>query len=168
VAAILRAKILASRLGPEGTGVLAQLAAFTAVLVPFATLGAGSGVITMIADARARGDLDRVRRITSTARSLITIRTAAGSTPGRSTTISKVESVSNTSSGGEHSPVSGRPHCPPSSLKIGPSSARKSASSEGTTMACTRVRIGPSSHSVRDRRQTQSPWAEWDIGNFNT
>ena len=70
MAAILRAKILASRLGPEGTGVLAQLAAFTAVLVPFATLGAGSGVITMIADARARGDLDRVRRITSTARSL--------------------------------------------------------------------------------------------------
>ena len=70
MAAILRAKILASRLGPEGTGVLAQLAAFTAVLVPFATLGAGSGVITMIADARARGDLDRVRRITRTARSL--------------------------------------------------------------------------------------------------
>ncbi|HTK68941.1 MAG TPA: oligosaccharide flippase family protein [Candidatus Eisenbacteria bacterium] len=70
VAAILRAKILASRLGPEGTGVLAQLAAFTAVLVPFATLGAGSGVMTMIADARARGDEDRLRRITSTARAL--------------------------------------------------------------------------------------------------
>ena len=70
MAAILRAKILASRLGPEGTGILAQLAAFTALVVPFATLGAGSGVITMIADARARGDLDRVRRITSTARSL--------------------------------------------------------------------------------------------------
>lgn len=70
VAAILRAKILAAWLGPEGTGVLAQLAGLTAVLVPLATLGAGNGVVTMIADARARGDLDRVRRITRTATTL--------------------------------------------------------------------------------------------------
>jgi len=70
VAAILRAKILAAWLGPEGTGILAQLAAFTAVLIPLATLGAGNGVVTMIADARARGDQDRVRRVTNTARTL--------------------------------------------------------------------------------------------------
>ncbi|HEU4940774.1 MAG TPA: oligosaccharide flippase family protein, partial [Candidatus Eisenbacteria bacterium] len=70
MAAILRAKILAAWLGPEGTGILAQLAAFTAVLIPLATLGAGNGVVTMIADARARGDQDRVRRVTNTARTL--------------------------------------------------------------------------------------------------
>jgi len=70
VAAILRAKILAAWLGPEGTGVLAQLASLTAVLVPLATLGAGSGIVAMIADARARGDLARVRRITRTATTL--------------------------------------------------------------------------------------------------
>lgn len=66
VAAILRSKVLASRLGPEGTGVLAQLATLTAVLVPLATLGVGNGVIKMIAEARARGDHGRVRRITRT------------------------------------------------------------------------------------------------------
>jgi len=66
-AAIIRAKILAARLGPEGTGVLAQLGGLTAVLVPFATLGAGNGVISLIAEARGRGDLARVRRITNTA-----------------------------------------------------------------------------------------------------
>lgn len=70
VAAILRSKILASWLGPEGTGVLAQLAGLTAVLVPLATLGAGNGVVTMIADARARGDMAKVRRITRTATTL--------------------------------------------------------------------------------------------------
>ena len=66
VAAILRSKVLASRLGPEGTGILAQLATLTAVLVPLATLSAGNGVIKMIAEARARGDLGRVRRVTRT------------------------------------------------------------------------------------------------------
>ena len=66
-AAIIRAKILAARLGPEGTGVLAQLGGLTAVLVPFATLGAGNGVISLIAEARGRGDLARIRRITNTA-----------------------------------------------------------------------------------------------------
>ena len=66
-AAIIRAKILAARLGPEGTGVLAQLSGLTAVLVPFATLGAGAGVISLIAEARGRGDLTRVRRVTNTA-----------------------------------------------------------------------------------------------------
>jgi O-antigen/teichoic acid export membrane protein len=45
VAAIVRAKILAAWLGPEGTGILAQLATLTAVLVPLATLGVGSGQI---------------------------------------------------------------------------------------------------------------------------
>jgi PST family polysaccharide transporter len=70
VAAILRAKILAAWLGPEGTGVIAQLAAFTAVLIPLATLGAGNGVVTLIADARARGDQERIRRITSTVKTL--------------------------------------------------------------------------------------------------
>ncbi len=70
VAAILRAKILAAWLGPAGTGVLAQLAGLTAVLVPLATLGAGNGIITMIADGRARGDLARVRRVTRTALTL--------------------------------------------------------------------------------------------------
>ena len=70
VAAILRSKILAAWLGPEGTGVLAQLAGLTAVLVPLATLGAGNGVVTMIADARARGDSAKVRRITRTATTL--------------------------------------------------------------------------------------------------
>ena len=66
VAAILRAKILAAWLGPEGTGVLAQLAGLSAVLVPLATLGAGNGVVTLIAEARGRGDMARVRRITRT------------------------------------------------------------------------------------------------------
>jgi O-antigen/teichoic acid export membrane protein len=66
VAAILRSKILASRLGPEGTGVLAQLATLTAVLVPLATLSMGNGAIKMIAEARAQGDLGRVRRVTRT------------------------------------------------------------------------------------------------------
>ncbi|MGH7682392.1 MAG: hypothetical protein ACRENN_10455, partial [Candidatus Eiseniibacteriota bacterium] len=66
VAAILRAKILAAWLGPEGTGVLAQLAGLTAVLVPLATLGAGNGVVTLIAEARGRGDAARIRRITRT------------------------------------------------------------------------------------------------------
>jgi len=70
VAAILRAKILAAWLGPEGTGVLAQLAGLTAVLVPLATLGAGNGVVTLIADARGRGDDARIRRITRTANAL--------------------------------------------------------------------------------------------------
>lgn len=70
VAAILRAKILASWLGTSGTGLLAQLAGLTAVLVPLATLGAGAGVTTMIAEARGRGDLGRVRRVARTATSL--------------------------------------------------------------------------------------------------
>lgn len=67
LAAIIRAKILAARLGPEGTGILAQLGGLTAVLVPFATLGAGNGVISLIAEARGRGDFARVRRVTNTA-----------------------------------------------------------------------------------------------------
>ncbi len=70
VAAILRAKILAAWLGPEGTGVLAQLASLSAVLVPLATLGAGNGVVTLIAEARGRGDTARVRRVTRTATTL--------------------------------------------------------------------------------------------------
>jgi PST family polysaccharide transporter len=75
VAAILRAKILAAWLGPEGTGVLAQLAGLSAVLVPLATLGAGNGVVTLIAEARGRGDRARVRRIT---RTITTLALAAG------------------------------------------------------------------------------------------
>ena len=66
VAAIFRAKILAAWLGPEGTGVLAQLAGLTSLLVPLATLGVGNGVVTLIAEARGRGDLDKVRRVTRT------------------------------------------------------------------------------------------------------
>lgn len=69
-AAILRAKILAHWLGPEGTGVLAQLASLTAVLVPLGTLGVGNGLVAMIADARAKGDLARVRALERTALSL--------------------------------------------------------------------------------------------------
>src|SRR5437870_12782209 len=38
LAAILRAKVLAALLGPQGTGLLAQLSTLTAVLVPLATL----------------------------------------------------------------------------------------------------------------------------------
>src|SRR2546430_9696451 len=56
VAAILRAKVLAALLGPQGTGLLAQLSTLTAVLVPLATLGLGNGVTAMIAAARASGD----------------------------------------------------------------------------------------------------------------
>jgi PST family polysaccharide transporter len=70
VAAILRAKILAHWLGPEGTGVLAQLASLTAVLVPLGTLGVGNGLVTMIADARAKGDDARVRALERTALTL--------------------------------------------------------------------------------------------------
>ena len=70
IAAILRAKILAAWLGTSGTGLLAQLAGLTSVLVPLATLGAGSGVTTMIAEAKGRGDLDRVRRVARTATAL--------------------------------------------------------------------------------------------------
>lgn len=64
VAAIVRAKILAARLGPEGTGVLAQLASLTAVLVPLATLGIGNGLVAMIAEARASNDFARVHALT--------------------------------------------------------------------------------------------------------
>lgn len=63
-AAIVRAKILAARLGPEGTGVLAQLASLTAVLVPLATLGIGNGLVAMIAEARAANDFARVHALT--------------------------------------------------------------------------------------------------------
>ncbi|HET9252352.1 MAG TPA: oligosaccharide flippase family protein, partial [Candidatus Eisenbacteria bacterium] len=70
VAAILRAKILAAWLGTSGTGLLAQLSGLTSVVVPLATLGAGSGVTTMIAEARGRGDLDRARRVARTATTL--------------------------------------------------------------------------------------------------
>jgi PST family polysaccharide transporter len=69
-AAIVRAKILASWLGPEGTGILAQLSTLTALLVPLATLGVGNGVVTMIADARARGDAERIRRIEAAGRTI--------------------------------------------------------------------------------------------------
>ena len=64
IAAIVRAKILAARLGPEGTGVLAQLASLTAVLVPLATLGVGNGLVAMIAEARAAGDFARIHALT--------------------------------------------------------------------------------------------------------
>jgi enterobacterial common antigen flippase len=70
VAAILRAKVLATWLGPQGTGVIAQLATLTAVLVPLATLGIGNGVVALIAEARGKGDLARVARIERTAHSL--------------------------------------------------------------------------------------------------
>ena len=70
IAAILRAKILASWLGPEGTGLLAQLSTLTAVLVPLATLGIGSGLVTMIAEARARNDVERIRRVEAAGRTI--------------------------------------------------------------------------------------------------
>jgi O-antigen/teichoic acid export membrane protein len=70
VAAILRAKILAAWLGPEGTGILAQLSSLTAVLVPIATLGIGGGLITMIAEAKARGDAERIRRVEAAGRTI--------------------------------------------------------------------------------------------------
>ncbi len=70
VAALLRAKVLAAWLGPQGTGVMAQLATLTAVLVPLATLGIGNGVVALIAEARGKGDLARVARIERTAHSL--------------------------------------------------------------------------------------------------
>jgi O-antigen/teichoic acid export membrane protein len=66
VAALLRAKVLAAWLGPQGVGVMAQLAALTAVLVPLGTLGAGNGVVALVAEARGRGDLARVARIERT------------------------------------------------------------------------------------------------------
>jgi O-antigen/teichoic acid export membrane protein len=67
VATIIRAKVLATWLGPQGTGVIAQLATLTAVLVPLATLGIGNGVVTLLAEARAAGDPARVARVQSTA-----------------------------------------------------------------------------------------------------
>lgn len=70
VAAIVRAKILAAWLGPEGTGVLAQLASLTAVLVPLATLGAGNGLVALIADARGKGEPERALALERTALSL--------------------------------------------------------------------------------------------------
>ncbi|MGE5175846.1 MAG: oligosaccharide flippase family protein [Hyphomicrobiales bacterium] len=70
VAAIVRAKILAAWLGPEGTGVLAQLASLTAVLVPLATLGVGNGLVTLIADARGKGDPARAVALERTGLSL--------------------------------------------------------------------------------------------------
>lgn len=70
VAAIVRAKILAAWLGPEGTGTLAQLSTLTAVLVPLATLGIGSGLVTMIAEARARRDAERIRRVEAAGRTI--------------------------------------------------------------------------------------------------
>ncbi|HEU4726094.1 MAG TPA: oligosaccharide flippase family protein [Candidatus Eisenbacteria bacterium] len=70
VAAIFRAKILAAWLGPEGTGLLAQLSSLTAVLVPLATLGVGSGLVTLIAEARARNDVERIRRVEAAGRTI--------------------------------------------------------------------------------------------------
>ncbi len=70
VAAILRAKVLAEVLGPQGTGLLAQLSTLTAVLVPLATLGLGNGVTAMIAAARARGDALLAKRVRTTATTL--------------------------------------------------------------------------------------------------
>ncbi len=70
VAAILRAKVLAALLGPQGTGLLAQLSTLTAVLVPLATLGLGNGVTAMIAAARARGDAFLASRVRITALTL--------------------------------------------------------------------------------------------------
>ena len=70
VAAILRAKVLAHFLGPQGTGLLAQLSTLTAVLVPLATLGLGNGVTAMIAAARARGDAFLAKRVRTTATTL--------------------------------------------------------------------------------------------------
>jgi len=70
VAAILRAKVLAALLGPQGTGLLAQLSTLTAVLVPLATLGMGNGITAMIAEARGRGDAFLVRRVRTTALTL--------------------------------------------------------------------------------------------------
>jgi len=67
IAALLRAKVLAAWLGPQGTGVMAQLATLTAVLVPLATLGMGNGVVSLVAEARGQGDLARVARIERTA-----------------------------------------------------------------------------------------------------
>lgn len=64
--ALIRTKALASWLGPQGTGVMGQLSTLTAVLAPLATLGAGNGVVALIAEARARGDLARVARIQRT------------------------------------------------------------------------------------------------------
>ncbi|HEY7727761.1 MAG TPA: oligosaccharide flippase family protein [Candidatus Eisenbacteria bacterium] len=66
LAAVLRAKALAAWLGPQGTGVMGQLSALTAVLAPLGTLGAGNGVVALIAEARGRGDLVRVARIQRT------------------------------------------------------------------------------------------------------
>ncbi len=70
VAAIVRAKVLAAWLGPEGTGILAQIASLTSVLVPLATLGVGNGLVTMIAEARARGDVERIRRVEAAGRTV--------------------------------------------------------------------------------------------------
>jgi len=70
LAAIFRAKILASWLGPEGTGIIAQLSTLTAVLVPLATLGIGSGLATMIAEARSRNDVERIRRVEAAGRTI--------------------------------------------------------------------------------------------------
>jgi O-antigen/teichoic acid export membrane protein len=49
---------------------MAQLATLTAVLVPLATLGVGNGVVSLIAEARGKGDLARVARIERTALTL--------------------------------------------------------------------------------------------------
>src|SRR5205823_10167014 len=72
----------------------------------------------------------------------IRTRTAAGSTPGRSTASSTLSSVSNTSSAGEHSPASdSAPKVRPNSRKTCRISSAKSPISEGTTTACIRERI---------------------------
>ncbi|HEY6573264.1 MAG TPA: oligosaccharide flippase family protein [Candidatus Eisenbacteria bacterium] len=70
IAAIFRSKILALWLGPEGTGLLAQLSTLTAVLVPLATLGVGGGLVTMIAEARSRNDVERIRRVEAAGRTI--------------------------------------------------------------------------------------------------
>lgn len=70
IAAIIRSKILATWLGPEGTGTLAQLSTLTGVLVPLATLGIGSGLVTMIAEARSRNDVEKIRRVEAAGRTI--------------------------------------------------------------------------------------------------
>lgn len=71
VAAIVRAKILAARLGPEGTGVLAQLSSLVAFLVPLATVGIGNGLVAMISEAKAANDFARLHALTRLGKRLV-------------------------------------------------------------------------------------------------
>ena len=60
---LIRSKIIALAAGPSGVGILAQMNQVAALVGAFCSLGLGVVAVTLIAQARERGDLEQERRI---------------------------------------------------------------------------------------------------------